>query len=79
MTTTRTVDHTKALDLIERENDSEPNCACGRWTEPVWRDGAVWLECSALQAPATGRFRLLAALTARAHTRRRVVELCPTT
>jgi hypothetical protein len=76
MTKTPNVDNTRALDLIEREWAMEPNCVCGRWTEPVSRDGAVWLECSTLSAPPTGWSRLLTTITGRMHTRRPVVELC---
>ena len=86
MTRTLTIDNTRALDLIERENETEPSCACGSWTEPVWRDGAVWLECSTLaRAQASGRSRLLASLMSiqsatatgagKTHTRRRLVDI----
>ena len=66
------------VDLIERANDAEPVCPCGRHTTPVWRDGAVWLECTSLSEPRDGFLRrALAAVTAMAHTRARIVDAPP--
>ena len=64
------------VDLIERANDADPVCPCGRHTTPVFRDGVVWLECSYLSEPREGRFsRLVAAATAFSHTHARIVEV----
>ena len=64
------------VDMIERANDAEPFCACGRHTTPVERDGVVWLECASLSDAHEGRLaRLFAALTAPAHTRVAIVEI----
>ena len=58
------------VDMIERANDAEPFCACGRHTTPVEHDGVVWLECASLGDAHEGRLaRLVAALTAPSHTR----------
>jgi hypothetical protein len=65
----------KVVDLIERVNDAQPVCPCGRPTAPVWRDGEVWLECASLAEPRESRLsRAWAALTPRVHTRERIVE-----
>jgi hypothetical protein len=64
------------VELIERASDAEPMCPCGRHTTPEWRDGAVWLECASLGEPHEGRLaRIVAALTAPAHTRHRIVDV----
>jgi len=56
------------VDLIERASDTQPYCACGWHTSPVWRDGVVWLECASLNEPRQGLVRrLIAAATGRAH------------
>ena len=66
------------VDLIERANDAEPACLCGRHTTPVWRDGAVWLECASLSEPRDGFVqRIYAAVTTLAHTRARIVDAPP--
>jgi hypothetical protein len=66
------------VDMIERANDAQPFCACGSHTTPVWRDGVVWLECASLGEPHEGRVaRILAAATARIHTREQIVEVPP--
>jgi len=71
-------DNRQIVEMIERANDAEPACACGRHTTPVWRDGAVWLECSSLSQPRDGYLqRLVAAVTARAHTHARIVDAAP--
>jgi len=63
------------VDMIERANDAQPFCACGRHTTPVEHDGVVWLECASLSQPRDGRLsRIFAALAAPAHTRVRIVE-----
>ena len=64
------------VELIERANDAEPICPCGRHTTPVWRDGAVWLECSSLTEPRDGGLqKLMAIVTALTHTRTRIVDV----
>jgi hypothetical protein len=66
----------QVVDMIERANDTQPFCACGRHTTPVAHDGAVWLECASLSQPNTGGLaRLRAAVTAQTHTRERIVDL----
>ena len=71
-------DNRQIVELIERANDAEPACACGRHTTPVWRDGAVWLECASLSEPRDGVIRrLVAAITAPAHTHARIVDAPP--
>jgi hypothetical protein len=68
----------KIVDMIERANDEQPFCACGRHTTPVWRDGAIWLECASLSEPREHRLAgILAALTAPTHTHRRIVDVPP--
>ncbi len=68
----------QVVDLIERANDARPFCACGSHTTPVWRDGAVWLECASLSEPREGRLRrILAAVTAPTHTHERIVDVPP--
>ncbi|MEA2537549.1 MAG: hypothetical protein QOF11_1783 [Chloroflexota bacterium] len=64
------------VDMIERANDAQPRCPCGSHTTPLWRDGAVWLECASLQEPREGRrWRALAALMSQAHTHQRIVDV----
>lgn len=64
------------VDMIERANDAQPFCACGRYTTPVWRDGTVWLECASVNEPHEGRIRRAwAALTAHIHTHERIVDV----
>ncbi len=64
------------VDIIERANDAQPVCPCGRHTTPVYRDGAVWLECSSLTKPREGYVqRAIAAVTAFAHTHARIVDV----
>ncbi len=64
------------VDMIERANDARPFCSCGWHTMPVWRDGAVWLECASLSQPPEGRLaRLLRATTARVHTHELIVDV----
>ena len=64
------------VELIERANDAEPACPCGRHTTPVWRNGAVWLECSSLSEPRDSKLqKVFAAVTAYAHTRSRIVDV----
>lgn len=55
------INHASIVDYIEEANDRRPYCECGRNTEPVYRDGAIWLDCTSLREPAAGRLaRLLA-------------------
>jgi hypothetical protein len=69
------IDDRQVVDLIERANDAEPFCPCGRHTTPVWRDGAVWLECASLSQPREGYIqRVLGALSARSHIHERIVD-----
>lgn len=66
----------QVVDLIERANDADPVCPCGRHTTPVYRDGAVWLECASLSDPRDGYLsRLVGAVTALAHTHSRIVDV----
>lgn len=68
----------QVVDLIERANDAQPACPCGRHTTPVWRDGAVWLECASLSQSHDGFLqRVIATMTAPAHTRVRIVDAPP--
>ena len=70
------INHGQIVDIIERANDAQPMCPCGRHTTPVWRDGAVWLECSSLDEPRPTSLlaRAWAALITPVHTRHRIVE-----
>lgn len=70
------INHSQIVDLIERANDAQPLCPCGRNTTPVWRDGAVWLECASLNEPREGYLgRFVAAVTVLAHTHARIVDV----
>ena len=70
-----THDH-QLVDMIERANDADPYCSCGSHNTPVWRDGAVWLECASLSKPRQGRVaRFLAAVSAGTHARTRIVDV----
>ena len=70
------IDNPQVVDLIERASDAQPMCPCGRHTTPIWRDGAVWLECASLTEPPTGRLaRVMATLSTLAHTRARIVDV----
>lgn len=72
------IDNSRLVDMIERANDARPVCYCGRHTTPVWRDGAVWLECASLSDPREGRLgRVWAAVTAPTHTHERIVDVPP--
>ena len=72
------IDNRSIVDLIERAQDARPFCPCGRHTTPVWRDGAVWLECSLVIEPSGSRLRrALAALAAPAHTHVHIVDSPP--
>ena len=60
----------------QRAEDRGRMGPCGRHTTPVWRDGAVWLECASLTVTHTGYVaRVVAALSALAHTRARIVDV----
>ena len=64
------------VDRIERANDAEPFCSCGRHTTPIAHDGAVWLECAFFSDSPRGRVgRFVAALMAPTHSRTRIVDL----
>jgi hypothetical protein len=70
------IDNYQYIDLIESANDRQPFCACGRPTEPVYRDGVVWLECSSFRQPPQSRLaRFAAAVTALSHVHERIVEI----
>jgi hypothetical protein len=70
------INNRQIVDVIERANDAQPVCPCGRHTTPVFRDGAVWLECSSLTQPHEGRVqRAIAAVTAFAHTHVHIVDV----
>jgi hypothetical protein len=74
------INNRQIVEMIERANDAEPACPCGRHTTPEWRDGAVWLECASLRERRDGRLaRIIAALSAPAHIRRRIVDVPPLT
>lgn len=69
------LDTTKLIDLIESANDRQPFCGCGRPTEPVYRDGAVWLECSSFrEEPRTRLARMLSAVSALTHVHERIID-----
>lgn len=64
------------VDQIERKHSERPYCECGRHTTPVYRHGAIWLECSIVNEPITGRVqRLWATVTAPAHVHTMIVEV----
>jgi hypothetical protein len=70
------IDNRQVVDLIERANDAQPMCPCGRHTTPVFRDGAVWLECASLSEPREGYLqRVFAAISVLAHTHARIVDV----
>jgi hypothetical protein len=70
------IDNRQVVDLIERANDAQPICPCGRHTTPVFRDGAVWLECASLSEPRDSHLRrVMAAVTSLAHTHARIVDV----
>lgn len=70
------ISNNEIVDMIERANDAQPFCTCGSHTTPVWRDGAVWLECASLQETRDGRLaRIVAAATSRIHTHERIVDV----
>jgi hypothetical protein len=70
------INNYQIVDIIERANDAQPVCPCGRHTTPVYRDGAVWLECSSLTTPREGFVqRAIASVTAFAHTHARIVDV----
>ena len=64
------------VDIIERESDARPFCACGRPTAAVWRDGVVWLECTSMADPPKVRLaRIARFLTAPVHTHARIIDV----
>jgi hypothetical protein len=70
------IDNRQVVDLIERANDAQPMCPCGRHTTPIYRDGAVWLECASLSEPREGYLqRVLATISVLAHTHARIVDV----
>ena len=72
------INNRQVVDLIERANDAQPACPCGRHTTPVWRDGAVWLECASLSQPRESwLLRIVAAVTAPSHVHTRIVDAPP--
>ena len=69
------INQTSIVDYIEDANNRQPYCECGRHTEPVYHDGVIWLECSSLREPPSGRFaRLVRAVTGPTHVHERLVE-----
>jgi hypothetical protein len=69
-------DNYRLIDIIEAANDRQPYCGCGRPTEPVYRDGYVWLECSSLRQTSSGRLaRVATAVTSLAHVHERIVDV----
>lgn len=72
------MNNSQIVDMIERANDARPYCACGWHTTPVWRDGAVWLDCASLSETREGRLaRIVAAATSRIHAHERIVDVPP--
>ena len=70
------INNRQIVDIIERATDAQPVCPCGRHTTPVYRDGAVWLECSWLTKPREGFVqRAIASVTAFAHIHARIVNV----
>jgi hypothetical protein len=64
------------VETIENAHDAQPFCSCGRHTSPVWRDGAVWLDCASISDTRETRLaRILYAVTALSHTHERIVEV----
>jgi hypothetical protein len=71
-------DDGRVLDLIEGAISARPYCSCGRHTTAVWRDGAVWLECSHIAESADGPWRrLLVDLTRPIHVHARLTDVAP--
>ncbi len=69
-------DNERLIDIIERTNDARPFCGCGRATEPVYRDGAVWLQCSSFREERSGRIaRLRATVAAAVHVHEMIVDV----
>jgi hypothetical protein len=69
------INQTSIVDYIEDANDRQPFCECGRHTEPVYRDGVIWLECSSLRDEPTSRIgRLVRAITGPTHVHEPLVE-----
>ena len=69
------INQTSIVDYIEYANNRQPYCECGRHTEPVYRDGAIWLECSSLREPPAGRLaRIARAVTGPYHVREHLIE-----
>lgn len=70
------INNHQIVDIIERANDAQPICPCGRHTTPVYRDGAVWLECSSLTKPRESLVhRAIASVTSFAHTHAHIVDV----
>jgi hypothetical protein len=73
-----TYNNHQLVDVIEQANDRQPFCGCGRPTEPVYRDGYVWLECSSLRdAPRTRLARVVAAITLPTHVHEKIIDVAP--
>ncbi len=71
-------DNYRYIDIIESANDRQPFCSCGRSTEPVYRDGVVWLECSSFHEERRSRLaRAVATVTALSHVHERIIEIPP--
>ena len=47
----------RLVDRIERVHGERPYCVCGRETTTLYRDGAIWLECSIVNEPAANRIQ----------------------
>ena len=66
----------RLVDMIERAHTDRPYCECGRETITVYRDGAMWLECSIVSEPVEGRLqRLWSAVSAPGHVHCMIVEV----
>ena len=60
------------VEQIERSGDRAPYCeVCGAYTVTVYRDGAIWLDCSTRRADPS----LMRRLATVGHTRTRIVSV----
>ena len=56
------------IDMIERGIDSHPMCECGRPTTAVMHGHTMWVECTLLSRPSSGRIsRAFTAMTSHLH------------
>jgi hypothetical protein len=72
----RMLNEQSTVDLIERAHSARPYCACGRGTTTVYRDGAVWLDCSIVNEPVVGKIhRLWNVVSDPGHVHELIVEI----